>query len=574
MPEMPSLTANGNQPTAKPTLMRPFSTCLILVFFTASLLAQNEPSYWFFGEEVGLHFSATGIELLEGSRIKYNEGVSSMADCRGELRFYCDAQTIWNRQHQPMANGTELLGSYSATQGSLIVQHPGDCELYFVFTQDGKEHGFANGLRYSMVDMRLQNGLGEVTLKNQLLHTPSTEKLTAVRHADGQSLWVVSHEMGTNIFRSYRLSSAGLDTLPVLSSVGSSYSALDGMGQMKASPDGRRIGVAHLYPEQVEVFDFDHATGKLSNPILFPETSFAKDGLYGLEFSPDGNLLYVANHTVDYLNDVGFLYQFNLLAGSEPDIINSAKVVGQNVPLTDLRGLQLGPDGRLYVARSLGKYLGVVNHPNTAGIGCDYVDEGIYLGGKTATWTLPNFMVSYFMEEPEPGLPTAGFEFTPNCLEDGVQFHAAQAGSGAEYEWDFGDGTAAAGQSLRHVYPDTGTYSVKLVVNKNCCTDTATATVSVKFCSNNAYYLPTAFSPNDDGINDTLQVYGQHISSLHLAVYDRWGERVFESNDANSGWDGWFRGKKMDVGVYAYALSIIFRNGEAKQETGSFLLVK
>ena len=121
-----------------------------------------------------------------------------------------------------MANGTGLLGSYSATQGSLIVQRPGDCDLFYVFTQDGKEHGFADGLRYHLVDMSLQNGLGEVTLKNQLLHAPSTEKLTAVRHSDGQSVWVISHEMGTNSFRSYLLTPMGLDTVPVLSSVGTS----------------------------------------------------------------------------------------------------------------------------------------------------------------------------------------------------------------------------------------------------------------------------------------------------------------------------------------------------------------
>lgn len=554
--------------------MRPFLSFILFCVLTPTLLAQNEADYWFFGEKNGLHFTATGVELFANSQVKYNEGLSSMTDCKGELLFYCDAETVWNKQHQAMTNGTDLLGSYSATQGSLIVQHPGDCDLFFVFTQDAKEHGYANGLRYNIVDMRLQNGLGEVTLKNQLLHIPSTEKLAAVRHSDGQSVWVISHEMNSNVFRSYLLTSAGLDTVPVLSSVGAIYAALDGMGQMKASPDGRRIGVAHLNPQEAEVFDFDPTTGKLSNPILLPETSFAKDGLYGLEFSPDGNLLYLANHTVNYLDEVGFLYQINLLAGSEADIINSAKVVGQNVPATDLRGLQLGPDGKLYVARSLGKYLGVVNQPNKPGLGCDYVDEGLYLGGKTATWSLPNFLASYFKEGAKTGKPTAEFEVTPDCLEDGVMFHAANAGDGVVYDWDFGDGTTATVQSLRHIYPDTGTYPVRLVVNKNCCKDTATASVSVKFCENNAYYLPTAFSPNDDGINDTLQVFGQHISSLHLAVYDRWGERVFESNDPSLGWDGWFRGKKMDLGVYAFTLAITFRNGESRHETGSFLLVK
>lgn len=547
---------------------------LLCVFPFVGLLAQQQTSFWFFGEKNGLHFTPTGIETLAGSAVLYNEGLSSITDCRGELLFYCDAQTVWNKNNAEMANGTGLMGHYSATQGSIIVQQPGDCNLFYIFTQDAKEHGYADGLQYHIVDMGLQNGLGEVVSKNKLLHAPSTEKLTAVQHSDGESVWVISHEMQTNNFRSYLLTATGLDTVPVFSSVGLPYSILDGMGQMKASPDGRRLAVAHLYPEQVEVFDFDATTGQLSNPVLLPETVFEKDGLYGLEFSPSGDLLYVANHNVDYLNEVGYLYQFDLLAGNAADIANSATVVGQNVPATDLRGLQLGPDGKLYVARSLGKYLGVVNQPNQQGLACNYVDEGVYLGGKVATWSLPDFMVSYFDENAPSDPPHAAFSFDEPCLETGVAFHAADAGAGARYAWDFGDGMTASQQSPLHVFPDTGHYVIRLIVSKNCCADTTMELVQVNFCAANNYYVPTAFSPNDDGLNDLFQVYGSTITTLHLAVYDRWGERLFESNEVNNGWDGSFRGRKMDTGVFAYTLSLGFRNGETARLAGSFLLVR
>lgn len=555
--------------------MRPDIIIALLCFFSfGDLLAQQQTSFWFFGEKNALHFTPTGIETLTGSKIQYNEGLSSITDCRGELLFYCDAQTVWNKNNAEMANGTGLLGHYSATQGSIIVQQPGDCGLYYIFTQDAKEHGYADGLRYHIVDMELQNGIGEVVSKNNLLYAPSAEKLTAVRHSDGESVWVISHEMQTNIFRSYLLTSNGLDTIPVLSSVGLPYAILDAMGQMKASPDGRRVGVARLHPQQVEVFDFDATTGQLSNPILLPETVFAKDAVYGLEFSPSSDLLYVANHTVDYLNDVGFLYQFNLLAGNAADIANSAIVVGQNVPATDLRGLQLGPDGKLYVARSLGKHLGVVNQPNQQGLGCDYEDEGVYLGGNVATWSLPSFLVSYFDENAPSGTPHAAFSFEEPCLEAGVSFHAADTGAGVRYAWDFGDGLTASQQSPVHVFPDTGHYAIKLVVSENCCTDTVMKVVHVNFCAANNYYVPTAFSPNDDGLNDLFQVYGNTITTMYLTIYDRWGERLFESTDVNNGWDGKFRGRKMDNGVFAYTLSLGFRNGEAAQVAGSFLLVR
>ncbi|MBI1225042.1 MAG: T9SS type B sorting domain-containing protein [Bacteroidetes bacterium] len=545
-----------------------------VMLFTAVLPGQNPASYWFFGDKIGLHFTASGIEMLTGPKLEYNEGISSISDCKGELLFYCDAQTIWNRNFEEMANGTGLLGNYSATQGCLIVPHPGDCDLYYIFTQDSKEHYFANGLQYHVVDMRLQNGLGEVVSKNNLLYTPSSEKLTAVRYKDGESIWVISHDMQTNIFRSFLVTTAGLDTVPVLSNVGENFATLDALGQMKASPDGKRIGLARLNPQRVEVFDFDASTGKLSNPVLLPETVFEKDGVYGLEFSPSGDLLYVSNHTINYLDDVGYLYQFDLLAGSANGIANSAVVVGQNVPLTDLRGLQLGPDGRIYAARSLSKFLGVVEHPDMAGLGCQYVDEGLYLGGNTVTWSLPNFMVSYLNEGLAAHPVTADFSYGQACLEDGVEFRAQDAGLAASYDWDFGDGTTSAKQNPVHVYTDTGVYKVRLVVIKNCCSDTLASTISVQFCAANDFYLPNAFSPNGDGINDVFQVFGNTISALGLAVYDRWGERVFESNDPVQGWDGSFRGKEMDSGVFAYEISLVFRDGSAIQKAGSFLLVK
>ncbi len=538
----------------------------------ASLPAQWETSHWFFGEHVGLRFTEAGIVPVEGGQLTYHEGTASMSDCRGELLFYTDGVTVWNREHQVMQNGMGLLGHYSATQSAIIVQHPGNCDLFYIFTVDGKEHYFENGLQYHLVDMSQQGGLGEVLSKNNRLYAPSSEKLTAVRHEDGRSVWVISHDMlQSDLFRCYLVTPSGLDMVPVLSAAGEPFFVLDALGQMKASPDGKRIGVANLHPQKAQVFDFDPSTGIVSNPILLPETIFEKDGLYGLEFSPDGNLLYLANHTVNYTDDVGSLYQFNLSPGNTADIINSGVVVGQNLPLTDLRGLQLGPDGKIYVSRSLGRHLGVVHQPDLPGLACDYVDKGVDLNGKYLGWTLPNFMVSYFNDSPEAA-PNAEFSFVNDCLEDETVFTAADQGESVEYHWDFGDSETSFLPRPAHVFKDTGAYTVSLIARKNCCADTFSAVVAIKSCYEDVY-VPSAFSPNDDGINDVFKPYGKGIAHMELTVYDRWGERIFESNQPGAGWDGRFKGKKMNGGVYVYFLALTFENGTQKRLVSNFTLL-
>lgn len=143
---------------------------LLSILACCGMSAQHQVANWFFGENAGMRFTDAGAVAVAGGQAKYNEGVSSMSDCRGQLLFYTDGTRAWNQSHTVIANGTGLLGHYSATQGSIIVQHPGQCELFYIFSVDGKEHAFQNGLLCHIVDMGLQGGLGEVVSKNNPLY--------------------------------------------------------------------------------------------------------------------------------------------------------------------------------------------------------------------------------------------------------------------------------------------------------------------------------------------------------------------------------------------------------------------
>ena len=160
--------------------MRPLFLYIILTIFNVGF-AQNEANIWYFGENAGLDFnSGTPMTLLDGA-LDTAEGCASISDISGSLLFYTDGITVWNQNHDVMLNGSGLNGHPSSTHSAIIVPKPQSSNIYYIFTVDF-EAG-SNGLQYSEVDMALDSGLGGITSnKNILLHTPSTEKITAIKH--------------------------------------------------------------------------------------------------------------------------------------------------------------------------------------------------------------------------------------------------------------------------------------------------------------------------------------------------------------------------------------------------------
>jgi hypothetical protein len=136
--------------------------------------------------------------------------------------FASDGDSVWDRNFHGMPNGYGLGGRCSnylssGTQEALIIPKPGSDSLYYIFTTDCVEDTLYGGFRYSIVDMSLNIGDGDVILKNELLFFPATEKIACVKHLNNIDYWIVSHEYGTNNFYSYLLSSSGLSA-PVIRS--------------------------------------------------------------------------------------------------------------------------------------------------------------------------------------------------------------------------------------------------------------------------------------------------------------------------------------------------------------------
>jgi hypothetical protein len=337
---------------------------------------------WYFGDHAGIVFKETGPEYLTDGAMISSEGCSVMYDQLGEIMFYSNGSNVYDKSHSTMSNGFGLTGNVSSTQSCLIIPKPDDPDEYYIFTSDAIETGLTQGFKYSVVDMTQNSGLGAVTSKNNLLFSPSTEKVTGCRHATENAFWVIGHAWESDAFYAYLVTSTGI-MAPVISQVGMVHGGNDrnAIGQMKVSPGGDKIAVAIESENLMQIFDFNAMTGQVSNPISFNTPN--NERTYGVEFSPDGSKLYI-----DSWDPTGIFYQFDVSVG--PNIGNSAVQIYASMPGGIQRSaLQLGPDGKIYVARRYEQYIGVILDPNQPGTACNYVDQGVYLGGKQSLFGLP-----------------------------------------------------------------------------------------------------------------------------------------------------------------------------------------
>jgi hypothetical protein len=167
------------------TISKQSLTILILLIISAIAHTQNQNNFWVYGYQAGINFNTNPPSYQGGFSIQASEGAASVADpVSGELLFYTDGVTVWDASNNPMPNGTGLLGGdpvlLSSTTAAVICEKPGSSNQYYLITVD--EQASNNGLRYSVVDMALNGGKGDVVAgqKNILILNTTSEKLQVV----------------------------------------------------------------------------------------------------------------------------------------------------------------------------------------------------------------------------------------------------------------------------------------------------------------------------------------------------------------------------------------------------------
>jgi gliding motility-associated-like protein len=124
-------------------------------------------------------------------------------------------------------------------------------------------------------------------------------------------------------------------------------------------------------------------------------------------------------------------------------------------------------------------------------------------------------------------------------------------------------------------YPQSTTIYTVTGTDAEGCVGTAEITITVDpICGD--VYVPTVFSPNGNGYtaNNMICVYGNCIATFNYAIFNRWGEKVFETSDQSICWDGTFKGKDMNSGVFAYKLTATLQNGQSIEESGNLTLIR
>ena len=349
--------------------------------------------HWYFGANAGIDFSSGQAVADTNGQVNTWDGCSSISDETGNLLFYTDGSTVWNKNHAVMQNGTGLWGHWSSHQNSLIVPKPLNNFIYYIFTTDAQEHNFAYGLNYSVVDMTLDGGFGAVTNKNILLVAPTHEALQATYHSNCRDIWVITHKRNQEKFYAYLVTAQGISA-PVISTIGNATGLLWGSNDLKISPKGNKIVSSNFWDwwntgvvDTIELYDFNNATGYLSNRI----TLTADTGNMIGNFSPDNSKLYVMGG--GNAPNVRF-YQFDM---NSPDINQSKQIVFDSYYTIYAYDAQFSPvNGKLYFTRANTDSLAIIHNPNALGIACNFQDAAFYLNGKQSMASFPNFISSYF----------------------------------------------------------------------------------------------------------------------------------------------------------------------------------
>ena len=482
-----------------------YTVLLFILGFIVELHAQGEANIWYFGVNAGLNFnSGTPVPLLDG-QMNTLEGCAVLSNSAGQLLFYTDGVRVWDRNHNVMPNGSGLLGHSSSTQSATIVQKPGSPNIFVVITVDWR--GYANGLRYSEIDLTLNGGLGDVTaVKNVLLYSPTSEKLTVVKHDNNIDYWVLSHGFGNNTFYAHLLTSSGFSA-PVQTNIGifvPNTSSDFSLGTLKASPDGSKIVACYQFLNVVELFDFDNSTGVISNPQTVVNST---NWVYGAEFSSNNEVLYISAISGSHI------YQLDLTSSNIPASINDFTIGGSQIG-----SLQLGPDNKIYVAVFNSNYLHVIHNPEVIGTGCNLMTNDLYLGGRVSQYGLPCFSQSIFYN------PT--IQLQNACVGENVNF-SFNTSTITSASWNFGDGFTSSDLNPTHIYTTSGIYTVS--VNTISPNGAGTATRDIIISE-----VPTATQPsnilecddNNDGFysfdltqNENTILNGQDASQFYVRYF-------------------------------------------------------
>ena len=448
---------------------------VISVVVCMQIQAQKEANNWAFGQNVGLTWNTTqsltatglagtanavldGLPTFTRTSIVTQEGCFSLSDSDGNLLFYSDGMTIWDKNNAVMTNGTGLTGHNSSAQSGIILPYPNSPNKYMAVSIG---IDWTNKLSYTAIDMSQAGGLGAVIASEKHILLSGGmggigESVTSIRHANGTDYWIVAPGRGaTSYFNAWLATSTGVIATPIVTTSPASINHSSACGYIKFTADGKHFAWGGNNAEFI-YGDFDNSTGVFSN---IKKVSGLKN-TYGLEFSPSMKYLYIGGTAVLYVFDFEAL-----LAASNPSTVTYKTYnlgIDRNTP-------QLAPDGRIYFCAYQKSYLYVIDNPDEYNNLKIYQLPNSFLGTGLCRIGLPSFAASWFSAK----ATEKSFVCTGNDFRYTVEINMVgpSADLPTRLEWDFGDGSAKVNQSIvsgntiykqTHNYTSTGKYSISI----------------------------------------------------------------------------------------------------------------
>jgi uncharacterized protein (TIGR02145 family) len=447
----------------------------LIIFLPFLAFSQGEWNNWCFGQHAGITFnSGSPVPLTTVSPLFYSDfSTVTVSDSLGNMLFYADnpnAEYVFNRNNVQMPNGNLInLTDNTTPQPFFAVQKLTDDSSYYLFSVVDRYTGSTGpwGLLYSIIDMRLDGGLGDIVPGQKSIPisggTHARRVLTGTRHHNNKDVWIVVRN-GNNSYTylSYLINSSGIASIPVISTsllLVDSSTISTSSNSLKISPDGTKL--VFLNDIDAEYCSFNTTSGIITPLFRIQCTSSAQNFEDGdAEFSIDNKYLYI---TV-YSGNTTWLYQFDAtktdsIGFKQSEILISSSPV--NTSYQKYAGLQRGPDYKIYNAIQEKDSLSVINNPSIQGAGCDFQKDAICLLTNNLSWCgFPQFLQRYYVYMNHGNLLCAG---------DSTTFTSTIWPTADSVHWDFGDpGSGFADFSnLRnpfHTYSTPGTYTVELFV--------------------------------------------------------------------------------------------------------------
>lgn len=493
------------------------------------LFAQKQASNWFFkyGNTANFNNGKFTVGSPSSLSFPYSSFSTSMSDSSGKLLFVSDGMMVYDKNLHPMPNGVFALNENRAK--FKIIKMPGSATKYYVIYSNYTRQFWTTSatapaydtLKYALIDMALNGGLGDVVKRNTILDTNIGHQFAIVQKANSENFWILTQKPFTDSFYTRYVDSSGISATKTVNIVGSNPRKTDyyvtGMEtswdskklaittyNIYKNPDDTVVSIA-LYFRFIEVFSINDTTGKLTNHVRTAYKPYETDtSIYGynvevgrrdvpLTFSPDSRLLYLTDHQVGRNpNCIGMyqgfidIYQYNTCY-TDTALFSSHyySAFAFNDCSTGSYGdqyfsiLQMGLDKKIYYTTGNQKIMRAISNPNCIGGNANFFDS-VATFSKVSYSLIPNFHYKYISNAIANNIMYSG-----GCFPSPQSFKITND-TITNIIWNFGDIASGVNNTSTLVHPShqfssPGFYTVKasLYNSYNVLIDTVSIQIKI-----------------------------------------------------------------------------------------------